>query len=308
VRILLTGSTGAVGRYALDELLDATPHSLVLLVRDPERLPVAMRTHPRVAFVQGTMNDLATWLPAIGEIDAAVLLATSWGPDARAVNVDATLALADQLAARGTRRLIYFGTASILDANGAPLPVARSGGTPYIASKAECREALRARWPRGLTIVHPTLVVTNGADRPASHLTMLLREIDRRAWLARWITGAGSFHLVHAADLARVVGSLVRQPADATSSEVIVGAPSTSLATALDLLLERWGRTRLASFDLTPRRVEHLVRLFRIQLSPWDRHCLTLRHFTYDSACLSVDPERPPLYPSAREILASIPP
>jgi nucleoside-diphosphate-sugar epimerase len=253
------------------------------------------------------MEDVSRWSSRMDRIDAAVLLATSWGHDAHAINVEATLALSDALSERGVRRLIYFGTASILDAKGAPFLLAHTSGTPYIASKAECRNALLARWPSGLTIVHPTLVIANGADRPASHLTKLLREIDRRSWLARWITGSASFHLVHAADLARMVASLVRHPADETSREVIVGAPPTSLALALDLLLERAGRSRLASIDLTPRRVERLIRLFRIQLSPWDRHCLALRHFTYDDACLTLDPDRPARYPTAREILATIP-
>jgi hypothetical protein len=88
---------------------------------------------------------------------------------------------------------------------------------------------------------------------------------------------------------------------------VVAGAPSASLAEALDLVLERAGQRRLASIDLTPRRIERLIRIFGVTLSSWDRRCLEQRHFTYQGARLALDGDPPPRYPTTREILAAIP-
>lgn len=306
-RIFITGGTGAVGRYVIDELLTRTDADLVVLVRAHSPIPPVLRNHPRLTTVVGDIAagaELATRLPPV---DRAVLLATSWGPMADAVNLDGTAALVDGLRERGVQHVVWFGTASIIAYGGESLPDAVAHGTPYIRTKALVRERLLRLHTEALTIVHPTLVAAGGNGLPESHLTRLLHEIEQRGWLARWISGEGSFHLVHAADLARMVRQIVvRQPSD-VPREIVAGAPAVTIDEMLALLLERAGRRRGAAVQLTPRRIEWLIRLFRLRLSEWDRRCLAARHFTYRDATLTLDPSDEPRYATARAVMAAIP-
>ncbi len=306
-RILISGGSGAVGHCVVRELLDATDAVLVLLARPTSSLPDDVTRHPRVTLCVGDLAEgsaLATRLP---QIDRAVLLATSWGPDADAVNAVGTVDLVAALRARGAAQVVWFGTASVVRPDGSADPAALAEGTPYVRTKAQCHALLREHHADGLTIVHPTLVVAGDRQAPASHLTRLLHEIDRRIWLAQWIRGEGSCHLVHAEDLARLVRQLVTRPPHDAPQEIIAGAPAVTLDALLDLLLERSGRRRRGSIDLTPTRIEWLIRAFSVELSPWDRRCLASRHFTYRDACLTLTPTETPRYATTRAIIAAVP-
>lgn len=307
-RVLLTGATGAVGRCVVDELLQRSNCELIVVARDARRLPPSLSAHPRLTVLTGDVAGGKALAERLPPVDRAIFLAAAWGSESHDVNLTGTLALADALHDRGVQQLIWFGTASIVTHDGAPHPDAVTRGTPYITTKALCREGLLQRRPPGLTIVHPTLVIAGGDGTPESHLTRLLREIERHAWLAQWVRGEGSFHLVHAADLARLVRQLLARPPGGEPREIIAGAPALTINDALEILLARTGRQRRRTFELTPARIEWLIRLFRVDLSPWDRLCLDARHFTYRDAVLSDDPGEPPRYGTAAAIIGAIPP
>lgn len=307
-RILLTGASGAVGHCVVRELLTSTRAELVLLVRATSALPPGVTDNPRVRCCVGDLAEGAQLAGRLPHVERAVLMATSWGPEAEAVNLGGTLALVSALRERGARHVIWFGTASVVRADGSPDPAAVEMGTPYVRSKARCHLALRERSPGDVTIVHPTLVVSGDAAAPPSHVARLLADVERHAWLARWLRGEGSCHLVHADDLARLVRQLVVRDPGAAPRELIAGAPATSLEELLTLVLERSGRRRRSpAVDLTPRRIEWLVRAFAIQLSPWDRRCLAARHFTYRDARLTLDPQEPARHPTTRAIITTVP-
>lgn len=56
--ILVAGATGATGRFVARELLDRG-HTVKMVVRDPERLPDAVRTHPQAMVVMGSILDFS---------------------------------------------------------------------------------------------------------------------------------------------------------------------------------------------------------------------------------------------------------
>lgn len=71
MRILVTTPTGNIGRRVLDRLL-ATSHDITVLVRDPARLPEAVRA--RATIVTGALEDAAALGRALAGADAAFLL------------------------------------------------------------------------------------------------------------------------------------------------------------------------------------------------------------------------------------------
>ena len=277
MRVLITGATGCVGRYIVADLLAAGGHELVLALRNPARLPPAIAGHPDVRVIAGDLRDLAQQQEAVASIDAAILVATSWGPDADAVIRAANLALADRLIAAGCGHVIYFSTASVLRRDGSALPEALLHGTPYIRAKAELTAGMETRGAQGarITGLFPTLVVGGGpnkGDPPLSHLARLLRQVAPYIGLLRFLSAEARFHMIHAADIATVIRHLLAQPR-AGGGRIVLGNPVQSLDQTVAAAARRLGRRHWPVLALRPWLAETLIFVLRIHLSPWDRWC-----------------------------------
>lgn len=274
--VLLTGATGCVGHHVAEALLADGGWRIEALVRDPARFRWAAPAD-RFAFVRGDVGDLAGGAEAFAHVDAVVHLATAWG-DAIAypVNVDATLALA-----RLGKPMVYFSTASILDAANRPLPEAETLGTDYVRSKFLAYRGLKALPAHDhVMTVFPTLIVGGEGKHPASHLGRTLPDVGRWLWLARHLTLDGAFHLIHARDLARMVVELLARPRPA--ADLVAGNAAIAADAVIAELCALHGVPRGRALDLTP--VAPLVaRLAGDRMSSWDRFCLAQRHFRYDA-------------------------
>lgn len=278
MRVLITGATGCVGRYIVADLLAAGGYELVLALRDPARLPPAITAHPGVRVIVGDLRDLAERQEAVAAIDAAILVATSWGPDADAVIRAANLALADRLIASGCGHVIYFSTASVLRRDGSALPESVLHGTPYIRAKAELTAGMEARVGKGarITGLFPTLVVGGGAARgepPLSHLARLLRQVVPYIGLLRLLSAKAWFHMIHAADIATVCRHLLERP-ETGGLRVVLGNPVQSLDQTVAAAARHLGRRHWPVLALRPWLAEALIFVLRIRLSPWDRWCM----------------------------------
>lgn len=286
-RILVTGASGVIGHYIVETLLRETRHRLVLLVRDPSRLPPAMAGNGRVQILVADLRALAGHEETIRRCTSAVLAAANWddGPSSDAVNVDATLSIMEILRESACRRVIYFSTASILDSSGEVSRAAGEIGTPYVRSKHRMREILDQRDDLPPTaILYPTLVLAGDLTRPRSHVAHLLAELVKRRQLLRWFSVDASVHFTHAVDVAQVVSALLECAPAALPRHVILGGPALRVDDAVDALLAHQGLTRIARVPLSASLARALVALFRVKLAAWDRHCLAVRHFTYRDA------------------------
>ncbi len=308
-RILITGGSGCVGRYIVDELLAHSDHALLLLAREPRRLPPDVRDHPRVTILHGTLDAAPDrFAQALGSVDEAILAAAEWGPDpqARDINVTATLALAHHLATGACRHIIHFATASVLDHDHSPLPQAEHLGTPYIRSKAECARALRhGVLGVPLTVVYPTLVV-GGGERgiPRSHFSGLLAEVARRRHFVRFVQATGTFHAIHAADIARIVARLVDEHPSEPVRELVLGGAAVTVNEAVDALCRALAVRRVRLLQLSPAVVQACIRLFHIQLATWDRFCLDRAHFTHRQTTMPGDVGARAAYPTFSSLVA----
>ncbi|MDZ5649105.1 NAD-dependent epimerase/dehydratase family protein [Nitrospirillum sp. BR 11828] len=107
-KIVVTGATGFVGRALLPRLL-AGGHEVVAVVRAPDtRLPAGV-----VAAPVGDIAGPVDWAPVLAGAEALIHLAglahqRHVTPTAlRALNVTATVRLAEAAHAAGLRRLVY---------------------------------------------------------------------------------------------------------------------------------------------------------------------------------------------------------
>lgn len=286
MRILITGASGCIGQYIAEALIQETDHELFLLVRNPARLQIDPHQRAGVKVIQGDLIDLTPLEPLLPTLDVAILTATAWGGNnVFAINYEQTCHLLKQLDPQRCQRVFYFSTASILNHQMEPLPEAGTLGTDYIRSKYECLHAIE-QLPVGDRVIElfPTMVFGGGADgkRP-SFITEGLREVLKWLWLARFFRADASFHFVHARDIAQVVLYLLQHPEYPVPRRVALGNPAITVNEMLAQLCAAAKLPIYGQIPLTLPVINFFVRVFRVQMSPWDYFCLNYRNFTYET-------------------------
>lgn len=284
-RIFVTGASGCIGHYIADLLIQKTEHDLFFLVRDPTKLKFNYSARPGVTIVQGDLREIEQVGRLLKTIDCAILAATSWGGTEEVfdTNVTKTLRLMNLLDPALCRQVIYFSTASILGNDNQPLKEAGEIGTDYIRSKHQCHAQLAklAIAPQ-ITTLFPTLVFGGDTHKPYSHLSSGIKEVINWAKLIRFLQAEGSFHFLHAQDIAQVVLYLVEHPIQPDEPhELVLGNPALTLNQAVEEVCAYLNERIYFRFPLSLQLADVLIKLFRIQMAEWDRFCLTYRHFTY---------------------------
>ncbi|BAC08293.1 NAD-dependent epimerase/dehydratase family protein [Thermosynechococcus vestitus] len=286
MRILITGANGCIGQYISEALIQQTDHELFLLVRDPSRLYIDPRQRSGVNVVQADLMDLAPLEPLLPTFDVAILTATAWGgSNVFAINYEQTCQLLRQLDPQRCQRVFYFSTASILNHQMQPLPEAGTLGTDYIRSKYACLQAIEELPVADRLIeLFPTMVFGGGPDgkRP-SFITAGMGEVLKWLWLARFFRADASFHFIHARDIAQVVLYLLQHPEYPVPRRVALGNPPITVNEMLAQLCAAAKLRVYGQIPLTLPVINFLVRVFRVQMSPWDYFCLNYRNFTYET-------------------------
>ncbi len=277
-RLLITGASGCVGQYLVEDLLAQTTHELVLVVRSPAKLPEAVRRDRRVTIVEADMADLDSWRGRTGRIDTAILVAAAWGgEEAYRVNVAGNVAITRHLAREGASRVVYFGTASVLKSDGGLLPAARELGSDYIRSKYELAGEIEAlAGDIELVGLYPTLVIGGGDGKPMSHFAVIMRDLAPRAWLARLLSIDARFHFLHTRDIAAVTRHLTDAPLEGLGDHrrIVIGNPVITADDFLAQFARALGYRRPFALPLKGWFAELVIKVFRIELTPWDRYCM----------------------------------
>lgn len=279
-QVLITGATGCVGHYVVEALLERGDCLLHLVCRDPGKFMFPLpedRTRVLVSDVRELASQHAETLAGL---DAVIHLATAWGdPISYDVNVEATIALFG--AVRPDCRILYFSTASILDAENRPMEAADVHGTDYIRSKYLAYRRLDGLANRNQVVtLFPTLIF-GGSDRhPVSHLSRGLPRILGAMGLLRHFTLDGTLHYIHARDIARMVSHLLDHPAPA--ADLVLGNAPVAIDALLTDFASHRGMRRRGGFDLTPF-AGWVAAVAGTRMNSWDRYCLKHQHFVYQA-------------------------
>ena len=292
-RIFITGASGCIGHYITEALIQNTNHELYLLVRNPEKLQFDYQARSGVHILVGDMAQIEEHSDLLlKDINIAILAATAWGGRSETydINVVKTLALINLLNPKICERVIYFSTASILDRNNQLLLPASQFGHDYIRTKYQCFSQL-AKQPISdkIIAVFPTLVFGGEKDKPYSHLSAGITEVTKWIGLIRWFSFDGSFHFIHARDIARVIGYLVENPdfsptKNRKGSEVdclVLGNPAISVDRAIAEITNYFNKRVYLRIPLYAWLTNIFIGIFRIQMDSWSRFSLNYRHFTY---------------------------
>ncbi len=283
-RLFVTGASGCIGHYVTEALIRETGHELYLLVRDPQKLKLDTSLRPGIKIIQGDLRQVDQFSDLLATMDGAVLLATCWGgpKEIGVVNVDTTLALLNRLNPQRCQQVIYFSTASILDRNNQLLHQAGAIGTDYIRTKYECYLRLKElAIASQITTIFPTLVFGGDDVKPKSHLSAGLEQVTNWIGGIRFLRPDGSFHFMHARDIAQVVRHLVDHPPE--NREIILGNPAITANQAIEQVAAYMGYRVSVGVPLSIRLANLLIALFRVQMADWDWFCLQYRHFVYQN-------------------------
>ncbi|MGQ4650170.1 NAD-dependent epimerase/dehydratase family protein [Lyngbya aestuarii] len=297
-RIFLTGASGCIGHYITEALLQETEHELYLLVRNPAKLGFDYENHPGVTILQGDLRQIERLGDLLQTMDVAILAATAWGGSAESfdINVVKTIRLMELLDPLVCQQVIYFSTASILDRHNRLLKEAGQLGTDYIRSKYDClmRLSKLAIAPK-ITALFPTLVLGGDENKPYSHISSGIADVVKWINLIRWFKADGSFHFIHARDIAQVVSYLVEHPLveyppeddvptemeGISADRIVLGNQRLTINQAVEEVCAYLGKKIYFRLPLYPWLASLFIILFRIQMAAWDRFSLDYRYFTY---------------------------
>lgn len=292
MRVFITGGSGCIGHYLAEELIDHTNHELFFLVRNPAKIQFNAKARQGIHILQGDLEKIEQFQNILETVDIAILAATIWGgtEETFRINVDKTLEILDLLNPKICQQIIYFSTASILDYHHQPLPQAGAVGTDYIRSKYQCYFQLKQHsLASKLTMVFPTLVLGGDTNKPFSHISAGLPEVKRWVNFARWIKADGSFHFIHAQDIATTIRYLVDHPSQENQTkELVLGSAKVTANQLIETLCHYFDKPIYFRIPLSLTLANFLIFLFPIEMAEWDRFCLSYRHFSHQKP---VNPE-----------------
>jgi nucleoside-diphosphate-sugar epimerase len=293
-RIFVTGASGCVGHYLVEALIQETSHDLFLLVRNPDKLKLDYNTRPGVTVLPGNLRDIEQFSDLLKTVDCAILAATAWGgpQEVYDINVVKTIRLLNLLDPEICQQVLYFSTASILDRNNQLLPEAGEIGTDYVRSKYACFcQIEKLAIAPNVTTLFPTLLLGGEAQKPWSHISEGLAKEAKWISLLRFLSINGSFHYIHAKDIAQVVRHLVdHPPGEDESQDIVLGNPAMTVDQAVEEACAYLNKQVYFRVPLTQRLLDFIFALFRVQVADWDRFAMRYRHFIH------TDPVTPSTY------------
>ena len=284
-RIFITGSSGCIGHYMAEALIQETNHELYFLVRNPHKLQFNYQSRPNVHLMIGDLQNIEKFSDFLKTVNVAILAATSWGGinESFEINVTKTLGLMKLLDPDICEQIIYFSTASILDKNNQPLPEAGRLGTNYIRTKYQCYTQLyKLPIYNKVTTVFPTLVFGGEPNKPYSHLSGGIKDVIKWVDLIRWFKADGSFHYIHARDIAQVIRHLVENnPTEADSRDLVLGNKKVTVNEAIKEICNYFNKKIYFQITLYIILVNFFIKTFRLRMEDWDYFSINYRHFTY---------------------------
>ncbi|BAQ63880.1 NAD(P)-dependent oxidoreductase [Geminocystis sp. NIES-3709] len=287
MRIFITGASGCIGHYIADFLIQNTDHELFFLVRNPSKLKFNYNDREGIHIIQGDLAKILDYQELLSTINIAILAATCWGGEEESyqINVEANINLINSLNDDNCQQIIYFSTASILNQNNQLLSEAGEIGTDYIRTKYQCFTKLsELKLYDKIITVYPTLVFGGDENKPYSHLSAGLKDLPKLINLIRWFEADGSFHFIHAKDIAKVIIYLIENRNNLDRSfekKFVLANPSLKVNEAIKEISNYFGKKVYFQIPLSILLAKFFIKVFNVQMADWDYFCLNYRHFVH---------------------------
>jgi len=115
MRVVILGGTGPSGILLIEEAL-AAQHTIVVYVRNPQKLPAHLSKHPDITVIKGELEDAAALATALAGAKAVLsALGPALGNPAGTPIARGYAVVLEAMRRAGVRRLVALGTPSIKD-------------------------------------------------------------------------------------------------------------------------------------------------------------------------------------------------
>lgn len=278
-KIFITGSTGCIGHYVLDQFANRDQFQLYLLIRDKTRFRINIEEIRNVILVFGDMEHIDTHKEILAEMNYVIHIATQWGGDQDIV-VDAPLRMLAYLDFKKIEKVIFFSTASVLDNQNKILPEAESLGTGYVRAKQRSYLAIqKSPYKEKVTHVFATVVLGGDKNHPFSHISEGLLAARRNLWWLKWVYVDFGFHFIHAVDIAKIVFHLTTQPN--SEKDIVMGNQYILFKDFVKAALKFYRKFQLFALEIPDGVLKKVIRIFKINVDQWGYFCWQYRYFKY---------------------------
>lgn len=281
-KIFITGASGCVGHYVLDQYKDRNDVELHLLLRDPRKLDDYLAGFNHVVIHQGSMDEIEKLKEVIADMNAIIHIATVWGGGeaATVINREKTHELFHYTTDK-CDRIVYFSTASILGAGNKVIKEAEDLGTGYVISKYRGYQMIqKAPFKDKITVLFPTLVFGGDATHPYSHLSSGLKLGLKHMRYLRFLSIKAGAHFLHAADIAAVTTYVLDH--DKGYAEYALGVPKLDGDDFFDQFCNYFKIKRWFKIPLTSKFILRVCRWLNVEMTDWDRHCIKNSYMVFD--------------------------
>ena len=280
--IFITGGTGCIGSYVVDDLIAHSDLDLHLLVRDPKRVPERVAALDRVNLHQGDIARIEEQEALIRTMDYIVHIATDWSESDFAfhINVEKTFRLFEYCRSVKCKKIIYFSTASILGPGNRAVPEAGTLGSAYVRSKYKAYQLLQHDGIREkVYTVFPTMVFGGDDSHPYSHISEGIVPNVHYLKLLRFIYLEMGFHFLHSKDIAAGTRFIVCN--DVPVQDLVFGTPAVTGKQAIKALCRAFGVPCYFQLKVPKWVIFFIAKVMRIEMPPWGRYCIENSDMTY---------------------------
>ena len=279
--IFITGSTGCIGVYIAEQLINNNDYKLFLLVRDKSRVIEKINSANNVVLLQGDLNLIQDYEEEIKQAHYIINTATTWGGanDTNVGGVEKMLSFVDP---KRLKKFIQFETASILGRGNVVLEEAKTSGTGYIQCKYDIYHLTKNHKLTDKIIrVYPTVVIGGAKDRPYSHISKgLLKLKEQLKWLKYLYIDFG-FHYMHSQDIAKCVIHIMENIDD--EHDLVLGNDYITLKDFLKQAARYYSRKSIIMVKIPNWFISFVINVFRVKISAWDRFCFQYKFFKYNT-------------------------
>ena len=276
-KIFIAGGGGCVGHYLYDLLAKDSNYQLYFLLRSPEKV-LFDTTLPNITVIRDDFANIEKHKDLLGEMDYAINLVADWGTTLG--NYESPQKFFDILEKSKCKKILYFSTASILGYDTMVNDIMGDIGTPYIKGKYLMYKKIKeSAVDQKTLILFPTWILGGDSKHPLSHGYNAINQVKHWFWLIRFFSIDLKFHYIHAKDIARITGHLLKS--NKTNGEFVLGNPAINADTFIDEACRFFGLRRYFKLRLNPDLIVRIARLTGKELSPWDMHCIENRNLEF---------------------------
>ena len=121
-------------------------------------------------------------------------------------------------------------------------------------------------------MLFPTLIFGGDKDHPYSHAINGLPKAIKWAGLFRFFGFDGSFHFIHAADIAKMVVCLLKN--DVPEKDIVLGQAPITFNKMIEVLCRIAKKKIYFRITITPKFMLRLAKIMRVKINSWDKYCL----------------------------------